>query len=115
MKGWTPRRGYRAPMTEDGTQLGPRSGAAAGRPPVTSRDQLEHVGLRLFTELGFDATTVDRVAEEAGFSRRPLFRYFDSKNDLPWGDFDSRLDWFRRRLRTAATSQSTAEAISEAV
>ncbi|MCW2527114.1 MAG: TetR family transcriptional regulator [Pseudonocardiales bacterium] len=93
----------------------PRSAAVAGRPPVTSRDQLEHVGLRLFTELGFDATTVDRVAEEAGISRRTFFRYFDSKNDLPWGDFDRRLDWFRQRLQTAPAAQGLADAISDAV
>lgn len=30
--------------------------------------------------------------------RRTLFRYFDSKNDIPWGQFDRTLDTFRTIL-----------------
>lgn len=101
-------------MSSDGGD-GSRGTSATGRPPVTSRDQLEHVGLRLFTDDGFEATTVDRIADEAGISRRTFFRYFDSKNDLPWGDFDSRLDWFRGHLRAAPAEQEIADAIGEAV
>lgn len=38
--------------------------------------------LELFTERGFDATTVDDVADAAGVSRRTLYRYFPRKDDL---------------------------------
>lgn len=103
-------------MTDDGAVAGDAHPApVAGRPPVTSRDQLEHVGLRLFSELGFEATTVDRIADEAGISRRTFFRYFDSKNDLPWGDFNRRLDWFRDYLRAAPADRPLTDAIAEAV
>lgn len=59
-----------------------------GRQPSTSIAELSHIGLELFIRNGFDATTVDEIAEAAGIGRRTFFRYFPSKNDLPWGDFD---------------------------
>jgi mycofactocin system transcriptional regulator len=62
-----------------------------GRPPVTSRAELERVALRLFATAGFAATTVDDIAAAAGISRRTFFRYYDSKNDVMWGDFDALL------------------------
>ena len=64
---------------------------------VTSKSELERIALALFAERGFDATTVDDVAAAAGISRRTFFRYFASKNDVMWGDFDALLrgmdDW----------------------
>ncbi len=38
--------------------------------------------LRLFIERGFDATTMEDVADAAGVSRRTLYRYFPRKDDL---------------------------------
>lgn len=44
--------------------------------------------LRLFTEQGFEATTIAQVAHEAGVSQRTLFRYFGTKEDLVGGAQD---------------------------
>jgi AcrR family transcriptional regulator len=46
------------------------------------RAELVRVGMRLFAERGFDATTVDEIAEVAEVSRRTLFRYFGTKGDI---------------------------------
>ena len=98
-----------------GGRDGPQPGSATGRRPVTSRAQLEHIGLRLFTDDGFEATTVDRIAGQAGISRRTFFRYFDSKNDLPWGDFDVRLGRLGERLRSTPAGRSVGDAVAESV
>ena len=68
-----------------------------GRPPGTSARELELISLRLFTEHGFDDTTVERIAAAAGVSRRTFFRYFDSKTDVLWRAFDGEV----RRLQDA--------------
>lgn len=62
-----------------------------GRPPATSRVELERVALSLFAEHGFAETTVEEIAEAAGVGRRTFFRYFESKNDVMWGEFDALL------------------------
>lgn len=69
-----------------------------GRAPSTTHGELSHVALGLFLEHGFEHTTVDDIATAAGISRRTLVRYFPSKNDLPWGDFDSLLEEMRAHL-----------------
>ncbi|TMU93273.1 TetR/AcrR family transcriptional regulator [Streptomyces sp. DASNCL29] len=52
---------------------------------LASQEILE-TALRLFTEQGYDETTIAQIAREAGVSQRTLFRYFGSKEDLLGGD-----------------------------
>ena len=50
----------------------------AARPATRHRRrELELIALRLFTEQGFDDTTVDQIAAEAGVSSGTFFRYFE--------------------------------------
>lgn len=49
---------------------------------ATVRAEVTEVALRLFTVQGFDRTTVDQIAAEAGLSRASLFRYFGTKEDI---------------------------------
>jgi TetR/AcrR family transcriptional regulator, regulator of mycofactocin system len=72
--------------------------AALGRRRVTSQVELEHVAFDLFDQQGFERTTIEDIAAAAGISRRTFFRYFPSKNDVPWGDFDGQLASMRRQL-----------------
>ncbi|MFT7838730.1 TetR family transcriptional regulator [Saccharothrix sp. BKS2] len=50
------------------------------------RTEIAAVAMRLFLDRGFDRVTIDQVAAEAGVSRRSLFRYFDTKEDLVLGN-----------------------------
>jgi mycofactocin system transcriptional regulator len=86
-----------------------------GRQPSTSHAELSHISLQLFIERGFENTTVDDIAGAAGIGRRTLFRYFPSKNDLPWGDFDAGLDHMRAYLLAVPGDVGLVDALASAV
>ncbi len=88
-----------------------RSGAPRGRPPSTSRESVERTALALFADRGFERTTVEDIAAELGVGRRTVFRYFRSKNDIVWGDFDRVLD----RLRDELDGQGEEVAVIDAL
>ncbi|GAB2532536.1 mycofactocin system transcriptional regulator [Nocardia heshunensis] len=73
--------------------------ARRGRPPGTTARAVELIAIRLFAEQGFDETTVEEIAAEAGISRRTFFRYFESKSAVLWYQFDGEV----ARLREAFT------------
>ena len=87
----------------------------AGRPPATTRAQIEAVAFDLFARNGFDETTVEDIAASAGIGRRTFFRYFGSKNDVVWGEFDSGLEHFRRALESADPEQPWMDELRAAV
>jgi mycofactocin system transcriptional regulator len=82
-----------------------------GRRRATSRAELEHVAFALFAAHGFEATTVDEIAAAAGIGRRTFFRYFPSKNDVPWGAFEDELDRMRVRLKACSPEVPLMDAI----
>jgi AcrR family transcriptional regulator len=47
-----------------------------------TREQIAEAARGLFKERGFDAVTVDEVARAAGVSRKTVFNYFATKEDL---------------------------------
>jgi mycofactocin system transcriptional regulator len=97
-------------MTEPLT--GARTG---GRQLSTSRARISHVALELFLENGFDGTTVDDIARAAGIGRRTFFRYFPSKNDVAWGDFESLLEVLEYRLDNTPPEDGILDALTAAV
>ncbi len=105
-------------MLRSGTDGGvgePGRAARPGRPGATSRAELELVARELFAARGFDETTVDDIAAAAGIGRRTFFRYFASKNDVVWGDFEQGLADLRARLRSSDPDQPLRAALHEAV
>jgi mycofactocin system transcriptional regulator len=76
---------------------------------------LAAVALELFDAGGFERTSLERIAEAAGVSRRTVLRYYASKNDIVWGAFDEHLDGLRRRLAAAGTDEPLIESIRREV
>ena len=68
--------------------------------------------LKLFLSNGYEATTLEAIAEAAGISRRTFFYYFKSKEEilLAWQD-----GGFNETLRTAVLEQSTKQSPLNAV
>ena len=91
------------------------SGPRVGRRPSTTQDHITDVALALFARRGFDEVSVDDVAKAAGIARRTLFRYYASKNAIPWGDFDAHLQHLRDLLAALSTEIPLAEALREAL
>lgn len=89
-------------------------GAPRGRPPSTSRESVERTALALFARRGFEQTTVEDIAAELGVGRRTVFRYFPSKNDIVWGDFDWVLDRLRHELDEQGEEVGVMDALAAA-
>jgi TetR/AcrR family transcriptional regulator, regulator of mycofactocin system len=87
----------------------------AGRKRVTSRAEIEHAAFDLFDRQGFEQATVDDIARVAGIGRRTFFRYFPSKNDIAWGEFEAELDRMRAALKQVPAQTPLMDAIRTAV
>jgi AcrR family transcriptional regulator len=68
-----------------------------------TRQQIEDVAWELFSTQGFDATTVQLIAERANVAPRTFFRYFPTKEAVLYPELDGFLDQlaeaFARRPR----------------
>lgn len=105
---WVPRLVILKPVAQEPSRT-------PGRRRITTRAELEQVAFDLFGQYGFEQTTVDDIAFAAGIGRRTFFRYFASKNDVPWGDFDGELARMRQRLNAAPAGVPLMDALRSAV
>ncbi|MCC5951383.1 MAG: TetR family transcriptional regulator [Acidimicrobiia bacterium] len=78
-----------------GSRLDDGADSLRARNMSRNRREVADVAVALFTERGFDAVTVDDIAEAAGVSRRTFFRYFASKEDAALPYEDERLEQLR--------------------
>ena len=58
----------------------------------------DHHDVELMDESGLTLAKARLPEGAAGIARRTLFRYYPSKNALPWGDFDAHLSRMRELL-----------------
>lgn len=63
-----------------------------------TRKRVWETALALFSEHGYDATTLEAIAEEAGISKRTFFHYFKSKEEVLVAWQDDVPDLFRAAI-----------------
>lgn len=74
--------------------------SVADTDPVVFRTRVVAESIRLFSEHGYESTTVDQLAAAASMSRRTFFRQFGSKEDVIFADHESLLAQVDDRLAT---------------
>jgi TetR/AcrR family transcriptional regulator, regulator of mycofactocin system len=80
-----------------------------------TRQALEAAALRLFETQGYESTTVEEIAEAADVAVRTFFRYFQSKQDVLFGEVGQ--DLFGRlaaQLAKRPETESPVEAVGAA-
>lgn len=94
---------------------GGESGTPRGRRPRTTRADVARAALHLFNRQGYDETTVSEIAAAVGVSRRTFFRYYESKRDVVWGEFDAELVRLAAELRSAPVDEPMMDVLRRAV
>jgi len=84
---------------------------AARRKGSQTRAEIQEAALSLFTERGYDATSMREIAEQLGITKAALYYHFDSKEAIilslfqeHLGALDAILDWAADRPRTPELS-----------
>jgi len=104
-----------AVVVDGGPGVGPLGRGARGRRPSTTRRNVARAALDCFNARGYDETTVEEIAAVVGISRRTFFRYYDSKRDVVWGEFDAELVRLEARLQAEASDQPMMDVLRRAM
>jgi AcrR family transcriptional regulator len=80
-----------------------------------ARGRLEQAALELYTERGFDQTTVAEIAGRAGLTERTFFRHFADKREvLFWGQ-DALMELATTHIADAPDSASPIDTVANAL
>jgi mycofactocin system transcriptional regulator len=86
-----------------------------GRRRSTTPEHISDVAIGMFLSRGFAEVSVDDIAQAAGIARRSVFRYYASKNAIPWGDFDAHLQHLSRLLSDVDADMPLGDALEAAL
>jgi AcrR family transcriptional regulator len=89
-------------------------------PPQTARSERTRDALRRaaqvrFLAQGFEETSAEEIAVDAGVTLRTFYRHFASKHDLLFEDYDVSLQWFRSALETRPPGEPITQAVLAAI
>ncbi|WP_338699963.1 CerR family C-terminal domain-containing protein [Streptomyces sp. Q6] len=83
------------------------------RKKIKTRTAIREATYRLIAEQGYDATTVEQIAEAAEVSPSTVFRYFPTKEDIVLTDeFDPVLE---RELRARPADESVVDSVRHVI
>ncbi|MCK2219229.1 TetR/AcrR family transcriptional regulator [Actinomadura sp. ATCC 31491] len=85
-----------------------------------TRTRIQEVALRLFTEQGYEATSLREIAEELGVTKAALYYHFKTKDDIVASLVDLRvaeleelLQWVRSQPKTPETRRELVRRYAE--
>ncbi len=80
-----------------------------------ARQRLVRAALDLFTEQGYDNTTVVQIAERAGVTKSTFFRHFPDKREVLVAGQDTLCQLLTDGIATAPSTATPLEAVAEAL
>lgn len=80
-----------------------------------TRERLIEAAHRLFAKEGIEATAIDKIAEEAGYSRGAFYSNFETKEELLKALMDRELDRVEAEMRALGSGDKTPEQMVEAL
>lgn len=85
------------------------------RKKLQTRRALATAALGLFSERGFDETTIEDITEAADVARRTFFRHFATKEDVVFPDKSELLGRLRRALADRPDAEPLQTSVREAI
>lgn len=80
-----------------------------------TRTRIQEIALKLFTEQGYEATSLREIAEELGVTKAALYYHFKTKDDIVASLADLRVDEIDELVTWAKTQPKTAETRREVI
>jgi AcrR family transcriptional regulator len=86
-----------------------------GRWEPNARGRLAKAALELYSDRGFEQTTVEDIAKRAGLTERTFFRHFADKREVLFSGASALEEQFRRALEDAPASLPDIDAVGTAL
>ncbi|MFJ9414296.1 TetR/AcrR family transcriptional regulator [Streptomyces sp. NPDC101227] len=102
-------------MATQTPQAATPGGGLRERKKQRTRDALIRAALELFTEQGYEATTIDEIAETVDVSQRTYFRYFANKEEVVFAVQEMVEARFLAELRERPATEAPLTALRSAV
>src|SRR6266436_7640851 len=80
-----------------------------------ARGRLEQAAMELYSERGFDQTTVAEIAARAGLTERTFFRHYTDKREVLFGGSEMLAERLVAAVAGAADSAMPLDAIADAL
>jgi AcrR family transcriptional regulator len=91
------------------------SGGLRSRKKEKTRRAIEDAALELFAEHGYEATTVNQIAERAEVSTATFFRYFGTKQEVIFGEGGDEFADLRRAVVECPAGEDDLSAVRYAI
>ncbi|MGW7514012.1 TetR family transcriptional regulator [Streptomyces sp. NPDC054796] len=93
----------------------PSRSHAASSQRLKMRRELAAAAMELFATKGYEATTVDEIAAQAGVARRTFFRHFRSKEEAIFPDHDDTLVRAQAVLEAAPAHENPLDTVCRGI